>query len=73
MLIKAIDLLQQEDVDVAEVSKAVKAFLHLLGGANADETLVAHLTKEKFPKDKRNLFGEGFEAVVKGEPKPLQH
>ena len=39
-LIKAFDLLQQEKVDVAEVSKTVKASLHLLGGANA------HLTTE---------------------------
>ena len=42
-LIKAFDLLQQEphSLDITEVSKAVKAFLQLLGGADA------HLTTER--------------------------
>ena len=85
-LIKAFDLLQQEkeEVDLAEVSKAVKASLHLLGGANAHLTTErrkgalskmkpqwAHLAKEKFPKAKRNLFGEGFEEVVERRAKTI--
>lgn len=85
-LIKAFDLLQQEkeEVDVAEVSIAVKASLLLLGGANAHLTTErrkgalskmkpqwAHLAKEKFPEAKRNLFGEGFEEVVERRAKAI--
>ena len=57
---------------------------HRLGGANAHLTTErrkgalskmkpqwAHLTKEKFPKAKRNLFCEGFEEVVERRAKAI--
>ena len=69
---------------MTEVSKAVKASFHLLGGANAHLTTErrkgalskmksqwAHLAKEKFPQAKRNLFGEGFEEVVERRAKAI--
>ena len=79
-LIKAFDLLQQkpDSLDIAEVSKAVKSSLQLLGGANAHLTTErrkgalskmkpqwAHLAKEKFPEAKRNLFEEVVERRAK--------
>ena len=85
-LIKAFDLLQQEpdSLDIAEVSKAVKSSLQLLGGANAHLTTErrkgvlskmkpqwAHLAKEKIPEAKHNLFGEGFEEVVEIRAKAI--
>ena len=83
-LIKAFELLQQEEEElIFEVSKAVRASLHLLGGANAHLTTRrkgalskmkpqwADLAKEKFPEAKRNLFGEGLEQVVERRAKTI--
>ena len=69
-LIKAFELLQheKEEIDISEVSKVVRASLHLLGGAIAHLTTQirkgalskmkpqwAHVAKEKFPEARRNL------------------